>query len=116
MLEVIRLLKDHGAFAVVTRGWAADVLPSKRVLPHSGTVDVDLVLVNREVPGHNETTIMEALSSNGYRQDNERFQYHRTVITDIGSEGPEETKFLRRDSYELVNFLLKALGIRGISS
>jgi len=84
LIEIIRLLKDHGVSGVVIGGWAADLLPSKGFSSHRGTVDVDLVLDNREVPGHNETTLMEALFSKGYRQGNERFQYYRTVNTDIG--------------------------------
>ena len=84
LIEIIRLLEDHGVSGVVIGGWAADLLPSKGFSSHRGTVDVDLVLDNREVPGHNETTLMEALFSKGYRQGNERFQYYRTVNTDIG--------------------------------
>ena len=84
LIEIIRLLEDHGVSGVVIGGWAADLLPSKGFSSHRGTVDVDLVLDNREVLGHNETTLMEALFSSGYRQGNERFQYYRTVNTDIG--------------------------------
>ncbi|MGO9738174.1 MAG: hypothetical protein ACLPVO_12165 [Desulfomonilaceae bacterium] len=47
-------------------------------------VMINLVLDNQEVPGHNETTLMEALFSRGCRQGAERFQYYRTVNTDIG--------------------------------
>lgn len=47
LLEVTKLLKDHGASVVIIGGWAADLLPSKGILPHPGTVDVDLVLDNR---------------------------------------------------------------------
>ena len=84
LIEIIRLLEDHGVSGVVIGGWAADLLPSKGFSSHRGTVDVDLVLDNREVPRHNETTLMEALFSSGYRQGNERFQYYRTVNTDNG--------------------------------
>jgi hypothetical protein len=44
---------------------------------------INLVLDNQEVPGHNETTLMEALFSSGCRQGAERFQYYKTVNTDI---------------------------------
>lgn len=84
LLEIVKLLKDHGASVVVIGGWAADLLPSKGLLPHRGTVDVDLVLENRETPAHNETTLKEVLSSNGYQQGRERSQYHKKVMTDIG--------------------------------
>lgn len=84
LIEIARLLEDHGVSWVIIGGWAADLLPSKGFLSHRGTVDVDLVLDNRQVPGHNETTLMEALCSNGYRKGNQRFQYYRTVNTDIG--------------------------------
>ncbi len=87
LLEAIRLLKDHGASVVVIGGWAADLLPSRGILPHCGTVDVDLLLDVPKIGGHKETTLMEALTSNGYQQGKERFQYHRTVITDIGPVG-----------------------------
>ena len=84
LLEIIRLLEDYGVSGVVIGAWAADLLPSKGFSSHRGTLDVDLVLDNPEVPGHNETTLMEALFSSGYRQGAERFQYYRTVNTDIG--------------------------------
>ena len=84
LIEIIRLLEDHGVSVVVIGAWAADLLPSKGFSSHRGTVDVDLILDNQEVPGHNETTLMEALFSRGYRQGSERFQYYRTVDTDIG--------------------------------
>jgi hypothetical protein len=82
--EIVKLLKDHGASVVVIGGWAADLLPSKAILPHRGTVDIDLVVNTREKPGHNGTDLMEVLASNGYRQGRERFQYYKTVTTDIG--------------------------------
>ena len=77
LLEIIRLLEDHGVSVVVIGAWAADLLPSKGFSSHRGTVDVDLVLDNQEVPGDNETTLMAALFSSGYRQGSERFQYYR---------------------------------------
>ena len=84
LIEITRLLADHGASAVVIGAWAADLLPSKGYSPHRGSVDVDLVLNHREASGNNKSDLLEALFSTGYRQGAERFQYYRAVHTDIG--------------------------------
>ncbi len=84
LIEITRLLAYHGASAVVIGAWAADLLPSKGFSPHRGSVDVDLVLNNREPSGNNRTNLLEVLFSTGYRQGSERFQYYRAVHTDIG--------------------------------
>jgi hypothetical protein len=81
----MRLLSKHRDSVVVIGGWAADLLPSKGIFPHSGTVDVDLVLDHQKIPEQDETSIMDVLLSKGYRKGRERFQYFRTVVTDIGS-------------------------------
>jgi hypothetical protein len=84
LVELIDLLNEHRASAVVIGGWTADLLPSKGIIPHAGTVDVDLVLDRREIADENEIAIMEVLLSKGYRKGKERFQFVRTVITDVG--------------------------------
>ena len=78
------LLSKYRASVVVIGGWAADLLPSKGIFPHSGTVDVDIVLDHQRIPEQHGTTIMEVLLSKGYRKGKERFQYFRTVVTDLG--------------------------------
>jgi len=84
LLELMGLLSKHRASVVVIGGWAADLLPSKGIFPHAGTVDVDLVLDSQKIPEQDETTIAEVLLSKGYRKGRERFQYFRTVVTDLG--------------------------------
>lgn len=84
LLELMGLLSKHRASVVVIGGWAAGLLPSKGIFPHSGTVDVDLVLDHQKIPEQDETSIVEVLLSKGYRKGRERFQYFRTVGTDIG--------------------------------
>lgn len=84
LLELMGLLNKYRASVVVIGGWAANLLPSKGILPHSGTVDVDLVLDHEKIPERDETSIMDVLLSKGYRKGRERFQYFRTVVTDLG--------------------------------
>jgi len=69
---------------VVIGGWAADLLPSKGIFPHRGTIDVDLVVTSREI-AHKGISLKEVLSSNGYQQGRERFQYHKKVSAEIGA-------------------------------
>lgn len=47
-------------------------------------MDVDLVLDSKRIPEQDETSIAEVLLSKGYRKGRERFQYFRTVVTDLG--------------------------------
>lgn len=41
LLELMGLLSEYRASVVIIGGWAADLLPSKGIIPHIGTVDVD---------------------------------------------------------------------------
>jgi len=48
LIEIIRLLEDHGVSGVVIGDWAADLLPSKGYSSHCGSETCDVFL--SEIP------------------------------------------------------------------
>jgi hypothetical protein len=85
LIELADLLKEYRDATVVAGGWVPELLPSKGLIPHVGSTDVDLILDYRRIPAQSDTPIIDVLLMRGYRRGREPFQYYRTVVTDIGA-------------------------------
>jgi hypothetical protein len=85
LVEVVDLLKAYRDAAVVAGGWVPQLLPSKGVIPHVGSTDVDLVLDYRRIPERGDILLKDLLLTSGYRPGRQPFQYHRAVARDIGN-------------------------------
>lgn len=80
LIELVQLLGEFRDQMVVVGGWVPVLLLMDAREPHVGTLDIDLALDFRNIPEASYQTLLEALTSRGYRQDPEQpFRFFRDV-------------------------------------
>ena len=79
MLELIRVLGEYKDDLVLVGGWVPELLFSKAIPRHVGSIDVDLALNHLTIDDARYRTILEHLSKHGYRQEKQPFIFLRTV-------------------------------------
>lgn len=84
LIDILDLLREYGDSIVVAGGWVPSLSPSKGVISHVGTTDVDLMLDYRRIPEQGKPALRDLLLSRGYRPGSDRFKYRRTVNTETG--------------------------------
>jgi hypothetical protein len=84
LMDLLDLLREYGDSIVVAGGWVPSLSPSKGIMPHVGTTDVDLMLDYRRIPDQGKPTLRDLLLSRGYFPGTDRFKYRRTVNTETG--------------------------------
>ena len=57
LIEILDLLSEYGDSVVVAGGWVPDLLPSKGIMPHVGTTDVDIILDYRRISEQGKPTL-----------------------------------------------------------
>jgi len=84
LIDLLDLLREYGDSIVVAGGWVPSLSPSRGLMPHVGTTDVDLVLDYRRIPDQGKPTLRDLLLSRGYFPGSDRFKFRRTVDTETG--------------------------------
>jgi hypothetical protein len=84
LMDVLDLLREYGDSVVVAGGWVPSLSPSKGIMPHVGTADVDLILDYRRIPEQAKSTLSDLLLDRGYRPGSDQFKFRRTVNTETG--------------------------------
>ena len=69
LIELIHLMGEFRDHIVVVGGWVPSLLFRDAVEVHSGTLDIDLALDFRSIAEDTYQTVLRALVSRGYRQD-----------------------------------------------
>ena len=69
LIELMQLLGEFRDHMVVVGGWVPVLLLTDAREPHVGTLDIDLALDFRSISEASYRTLLEALTSRGYRQD-----------------------------------------------
>lgn len=84
LIDLLDLLREYGDSIVVAGGWVPSLSPSKGIMPHVGTTDVDLMLDYRKIPEQGKPTLRDLLLSRGYHPGSDRFKFRQTVNTETG--------------------------------
>jgi hypothetical protein len=95
LIELVQLLGEFRDQMVVVGGWVPVLLLMDAREPHVGTLDIDLALDFRNIPEASYQTLLEALTSRGYRQDPEQpFRFFRDVPVEGRRPIPVEVDLL----------------------
>jgi hypothetical protein len=79
LIELVQLLGEFRDHIVVVGGSVPGLLLRDAAEPHIGTLDIDLALDFRNIPEASYQTLLKALTSRGYRQGGQPFQFFRDV-------------------------------------
>ncbi len=79
LIELMQLLGEFRDHVVVVGGSVPGLLLSDSLEPHIGTLDIDLAFDFRNIPDASYQTLLHALTSTGYRQGGQPFQFFRDV-------------------------------------
>jgi hypothetical protein len=79
LIELMQILGEFRDHVVVVGGSVPGLLLSDSVEPHIGTLDIDLAFDFRNIPDASYQTLLKALTSRGYRQGGQPFQFFRDV-------------------------------------
>jgi hypothetical protein len=79
MLELTHLLAEYREGIIIVGGWVPELLLGAAAQPHTGSLDVDLALDHRTLSESGYRTILQLLSSRGYRQGEQPFIFFRRV-------------------------------------
>ena len=81
LIELVHLMGEFRDHMVVVGGWVPSLLFRNVAELHTGTLDIDLALDFRNIPDETYQTVLEALISRGYWQDEKNpFRFFRTVL------------------------------------
>lgn len=85
LIEVAHALGEYRKHAVLVGGWVPSVLIERPIVPHVGSVDVDLALDVRKIGAPRYKALLQTLTDCGYSpSDKAGFQYVRDVRTRSG--------------------------------
>jgi len=79
LIELVQILGEFRDHIVVVGGSVPALLLRDAAEPHIGTLDIDLALDFRNIPEASYQTLLKALTSRGYRQGVQPFQFFRDV-------------------------------------
>lgn len=80
LIELVHLMGEFRDHMVVVGGWVPALLLPKVAEPYAGPLDIDLALDFRQIPDDSYRTILQSLSTRGYRQDPAQpFRFFREV-------------------------------------
>ena len=79
LIELMQVLGEFRDHVVVVGGSVPGLLLRDSVEPHVGTLDIDLAFDFRNIPEASYQTLLKALTSTGYRQGGQPFQFFRDV-------------------------------------
>jgi len=79
LAEIVQILGEFRDHIVVVGGSVPGLLLRDAAEPHIGTLDIDLALDFRNIPEASYQTLLKALTSRGYRQGGQPFQFFRDV-------------------------------------
>lgn len=80
LVELVQLLGEFRDQLVVVGGWVPVLLLAGAREAHVGTLDIDLAVDFQRLPEASYTTLLRALTSRGYRQDDRQpFRFFRDV-------------------------------------
>jgi hypothetical protein len=80
LVELVQLLGEFRDQLVVVGGWVPVLLFAGAREAHVGTLDIDLAVDFQRLPEASYTTLLRALTSRGYRQDDRQpFRFFRDV-------------------------------------
>jgi hypothetical protein len=85
LIDLLDLLRDYENSVVVAGGWVPSLSPSKALMEHIGTTDVDLMLDFRKIPEKAKPMLREILQNRGYHQSSEPFTFCRSVDSEVGT-------------------------------
>jgi len=80
LVELVQILGEFRDHIVVVGGSVPSLLLRNATEPHIGTLDIDLALDFRNIPEASYQTLLKALTSRGYRQGGQPFQFFRDVL------------------------------------
>lgn len=61
LMDVLDLLREYGDSVVVAGGWVPSLSPSKGIMPHVGTADVDLVNIRYIIEGRQSVDVWKLI-------------------------------------------------------
>ncbi|MBI4607677.1 MAG: hypothetical protein HY726_01550 [Candidatus Rokubacteria bacterium] len=80
LIELVHLMGEFRDQMVVVGGWVPALVLAGTPEPHAGTLDIDLALDFQKIAEATYRTILQAMATRGYRQDQEQpFRFFREV-------------------------------------
>ena len=79
LIELMQILGEFRDHVVVVGGSVPGLLLRDSAEPHVGTLDIDLAFDFRSIPDASYQTLLQALTSRGYRRGGQPFQFFRGV-------------------------------------
>jgi len=94
MVEVWQILGAYRDAIVLVGGWVPALLLPGASPPHTGSIDVDLLLNPEPLRQAKYAELLRLLEERGYRKTEKAFRYAREVVVDEGEPVTVEVDFL----------------------
>ena len=94
MVEVWQILGAYQGAMVLVGGWVPEVLFPGATPPHTGSIDVDLLLDPKPLRQSQVAEMLHVLEAHGYQKTDKAFRYAREVAVDEGDPVRVEVDFL----------------------
>jgi hypothetical protein len=94
MVEVWQILGAYRGAMVLVGGWVPEVLLPSAVPPHTGSIDVDLLLNPKPLRQAQYAELLHLLEARGYQRTDKAFRYAKEVAVDEGEPVRVEVDFL----------------------
>jgi hypothetical protein len=85
LIDMLDLLRDYGDSIVVAGGWVPALSPTKGIMSHVGTTDVDIMLDYRRIPDQDKPILRDLLLNRGYSPGSDRFKLTFRALPDVVS-------------------------------
>lgn len=94
MVEVWQILGAYRDAIVLVGGWVPELLLPGASPPHTGSIDVDLLLNPERLRQAQYAELLRLLEERGYQKTEKAFRYAREVVVDEGEPVTVEVDFL----------------------
>jgi hypothetical protein len=94
MNELAHVLGSYSQAMVVVGGWVPELLLPAGKPPHTGSIDVDILLNPKPLRGSQYASMLELLEKAGYKQAKEPFKLTKEIKVDNGEPIPVDVDFL----------------------
>ena len=94
IIELWQILASYRKAMVLIGGWVPYLLHQDARPPHTGSIDVDLLLDPRELEGDQYARLLELIERHGYRKGDEPFRFVKEISVGAGQPVSVEVEFL----------------------
>jgi hypothetical protein len=94
IVELFQILAAYRRGMVLIGGWVPELLFPSAKPPHTGSIDVDLLLNPQELAGEQYAGLIAQIDARGYRQTDEPFRFSKAVAVGGGDPVSVDVEFL----------------------